>query len=188
VVPYGGSSRVGMMGYVTAMQELADQSAATGPLDAVVFASSSGGTQAGLIVGSYLTGWLGRVQLLGISVDVREAALGPRVANLVNEGAQALGLDWWVNDDVADVNDDYLGKGYAIIGEAEREAIRLLARCEGILADPVYTGRALAGLIDLLRRGEFKSGQRVMFWHTGGTAALFAFESELDVTGPGRLA
>lgn len=179
VVPYGGSSRVGMMGYVTAIQELADQATVTGELDTVVFASSSGGTQAGLIVGSYLTGWLGKVQLLGISVDEREATLGPRVANLVNEGAQALGLNWWVNDDVADINDDYLGGGYAVVGDAEREAIQLLAQCEGILADPVYTGRALAGLIDLVRQGQFKTGQRVLFWHTGGAAALFAFESEL---------
>jgi L-cysteate sulfo-lyase len=185
VVPYGGSSRVGMMGYVTAMQELADQAGITQELDAVVFASSSGGTQAGLIVGSYLTGWLGKVQLLGISVDEREATLGPRVANLVNEGAQALELDWWVNDDVADINDDYLGAGYAVVGDAEREAIRLLARCEGILADPVYTGRALAGLIDLIRQGQFKSGQRVLFWHTGGVVALFAFGGELGVTNPG---
>lgn len=181
VVPYGGSSRVGMMGYVTAIQELADQATVTGELDTVVFASSSGGTQAGLIVGSYLTGWLGKVQLLGISVDEREATLGPRVANLVNEGAQALGLNWWVNDDVADINDDYLGGGYAVVGDAEREAIQLLAQCEGILADPVYTGRALAGLIDLVRRGEFRAGRRVLFWHTGGAAALFAFTRELGL-------
>lgn len=181
IVPYGGSNRVGMMGYVTAMRELADQAAVTGRLDAVVFASSSGGTQAGLIVGSYLTGWLGEMQLLGISVDEREATLGPRVANLVNEGAQALGLNWWVNDDVADINDDYLGGGYAVVGDAEREAIGLLARCEGILADPVYTGRALAGLIDLMHRRHFTAGQRVLFWHTGGAAALFAFGSDLGV-------
>lgn len=179
VVPYGGSSRIGMMGYVTAMRELADQSAVTGQLDAVVFASSSGGTQAGLTVGSQLTGWLGRVQLLGISVDEREATLGPRVANLVNEGAQALEMDWTVNDDVADINDGYLGGGYAVVGDAEREAIRLLAQREGILADPVYTGRALAGLIDLVRQRQFTTGQRVLFWHTGGAAALFAFADEL---------
>ncbi len=181
VVPYGGSSRVGMMGYASAMQELADQAVVTKELDAVVFASSSGGTQAGLILGSYLTGWLGKVDLLGISVDEREATLGPRIANLVNEGAQALGLDWCVSDDVVDINDDYLGAGYAVVGDAEREAITLLARHEGILADPVYTGRALAGLIDLVRQGRFGAGQRVLFWHTGGAAALFAFASELGV-------
>jgi D-cysteine desulfhydrase len=179
VVPYGGSSQTGLMGYVTALRELASQVDITGKLDAVVFASSSGGTQAGLIVGSYLTEWLGEVRLLGISVDEREATLGPRISNLVNEGAQMLNLDWWVNDDVADISDSYLGGGYAVIGDAEREAVRLMAQHEGILVDPVYTGRALAGLIDLIRHGEFKTGQRVLFWHTGGTASLFAFGKDL---------
>jgi L-cysteate sulfo-lyase len=181
IVPYGGSNPIGMMGYVTAMGELAAQSSLTGPLDAVVFASSSGGTQAGLILGGYLTGWLDNVQLLGISVDERAAALAPRVANLINEGAQILHLDWVVNEAVVDVNDDYLGGGYAVVGDAEREAIGLLARREGILADPVYTGRALAGLIDLVRRGRFTADQRVLFWHTGGSAALFAFAGELGL-------
>ncbi|MBN1430997.1 MAG: D-cysteine desulfhydrase family protein [Anaerolineae bacterium] len=181
VVPYGGSSPIGMMGYVTAMQELINQSELVGVLDAVVFASSSGGTQAGMILGSYLTGWSGKARLLGISVDEREATIGPRISNLINQGAQTLGLDWWVNDDVVDINDDYLGGGYAIVGDAEREAIKLLAQHEGILVDPVYTGRALAGLIDLIRRNEFKPGQKVLFWHTGGTAALFAFGNELGM-------
>lgn len=183
VVPYGGSNPIGIMGYVLAMQEIAEQASLCGRLDAIVFASSSGGTQAGMTLGGYLTGWLGEVQLLGISVDEREAILGARVANLVNEGIQLLGLDWWVNDDVADINDDYLGGGYAVVGEPEREAIRLLAQHEGILADPVYTGRALAGLIDLVRRGKFKAGQRVLFWHTGGAAALFALGKSLGLPG-----
>jgi L-cysteate sulfo-lyase len=179
VVPYGGSNAVGLMGYAAAVEEAVEQMNETGPFDAHVFATSSGGTQAGMILGGYLTGLLGKTCLLGISVDEREAVLAPRVANLVNAGAQLLGLDWRVNDDVTDINDDYLGGGYAVVGEPEREAIRLLARHEGILADPVYTGRALAGLFDLIRRGEFKRGQRVLFWHTGGVAALFAFADVL---------
>jgi len=77
------------------------------------------------------------------------------------------------------VRDDYLGGGYAVIGDAEREAIRLAARLEGLLVDPVYTGRALAGLIDLVRKGEFASDQNVLFWHTGGTPALFAYAGQL---------
>jgi len=179
VVPYGGSNAVGLMGYAAAVEEAVEQMNEAGPFDAHVFATSSGGTQAGMILGGYLTGLLGETRLLGISVDEREAVLAPRVANLVNAGAQLLGLDWRVNDDAADINDDYLGGGYAVVGEPEREAIRLLARHEGILADPVYTGRALAGLFDLIRRGEFKRGQRVLFWHTGGVAALFAFADVL---------
>ena len=78
-----------------------------------------------------------------------------------------------------DVNDDYLGEGYAQVGDVEREAIRLVAEKEGILLDPVYTGRAMAGLIDLIRWGAFTRGQTVLFWHTGGTAALSAFWRQL---------
>ncbi len=179
IVPYGGSSPIGLMGYVGAMLEVAEQEKISGPLDTVAFPSSSGGTQAGMILGGHLTGWLGRVRLLGVSIDERDEVLAERVANLANEGAALLGIDWRINDDVPDITDHYLGGGYAVIGDPEREAIRLLARHEGILADPVYTGRALAGLIDLIRQGEFEAGQRVLFWHTGGTAALFAFGAEL---------
>lgn len=181
VIPYGGSNAYGLMGYALAIEEIGAQMAESGPFDAHVFATSSGGTQAGMILGAYLTGLLVKTRLLGISVDERDSTLGPRVANLINDGARLLGLDWRVNDDVPDINDHYLGGGYAVVGDPEREAIRLLARHEGILVDPVYTGRALAGLIDLIQRGEFKSGQRVLFWHTGGTAALFAFADRLGI-------
>ncbi|HTP08164.1 MAG TPA: pyridoxal-phosphate dependent enzyme, partial [Anaerolineae bacterium] len=78
-----------------------------------------------------------------------------------------------------EVNDHYLGGGYAVMGEPEREAIRLCAQTEGLLVDPVYTGRAMAGLIDLIRAGEFKSEQNVLFWHTGGIPALFAYAQQL---------
>jgi D-cysteine desulfhydrase len=75
--------------------------------------------------------------------------------------------------------DGYLGAGYAIMGEPEQEAISLMARCEGILLDPVYTGRAMAGLIDLIRKGEFGKDETIVFWHTGGSAALFAYAEQL---------
>ena len=76
-------------------------------------------------------------------------------------------------------HDAYLGAGYAVLGEPEREAIRLVARQEGILLDPVYTGRAMAGLIDLVRKGEFGKDETILFWHTGGSAALFAYADGL---------
>ncbi|MCO5199775.1 MAG: pyridoxal-phosphate dependent enzyme, partial [Anaerolineae bacterium] len=78
-----------------------------------------------------------------------------------------------------EVNDDYLGDGYGILSETEREAITLLAQKEGVLLDPVYTGRAMGGLIDLIRWGAFTRGQRVLFWHTGGSPALFAYGNHL---------
>lgn len=182
VIPYGGSNALGLMGYAAAMQEIAEdmEELALPPFDVHIFATSSGGTQAGMILGAHLTGMLGNTRLLGISVDERDATLGPRVANLVNDGARLLGLDWRVNDEVADINDDYLGGGYAVVGEPEREAIRLLAQTEGLIVDPVYTGRAAAGMIDLIRRSEFRSDQRVLFWHTGGQAAIFAFTDQLN--------
>src|SRR5574341_1487775 len=126
IIPYGGSNGLGIMGYVTAMQEIAEDIEELGlpAFDTHVFATSSGGTQAGMILGAYVTGMLGNIRLLGISIDDREAVLGARVANLVNDGARLLGLDWRVNDDIADVNDDYLGGGYAVIGDAEVAAVR----------------------------------------------------------------
>ncbi len=179
VVPYGGSNAAGLMGFVEAMREVAGQMAESGPFDVHVFATSSGGTQAGMILGAHLARLPDSARVLGISVDERAGTLGARVANLANDGARLLGLDWRVGDDAAEINDDYLGSGYAVIGELEREAIRLAARLEGLLIDPVYTGRAFGGMIDLIRRGELRRGERVLFWHTGGTAALFAFGEEL---------
>ena len=90
-----------------------------------------------------------------------------------------LGLDVSVSPDEVVAYDGYLGGGYAVMGEPEREAIRLMARHEGILLDPVYTGRAMAGLIDLVRRGEIGKDETVLFWHTGGSPALYAYADEL---------
>ena len=137
-----------------------------------MFASSSGGTQAGLAAGARRTGWGGRI--LGISIDAQAATLQAGVAALAAETSEKLGQRiHFVPADIL-VNADYLGGGYGVLGEPEREAIHLFARQEGLLLDPVYTGRAAAGLIDLIRRGFFKAGETVLFWHTGGTPALFA--------------
>ncbi|NLX10185.1 MAG: D-cysteine desulfhydrase family protein [Chloroflexi bacterium] len=179
VIPYGGSNRYGLLGYVAAMQEAAAQTAAIRPFDAYVFATSSGGTQAGMLLGARVAGLPDETRLLGISVDKPRDALRDDVLRLVQDGAALLDLDAPPDPAAILINDDYLGGGYAVIGEPEREAIRLLARHEGILVDPVYTGRALAGLIGLIGQGAFPVGQRVLFWHTGGVAALFAFAGVL---------
>jgi L-cysteate sulfo-lyase len=169
VIPIGGSNAVGATGYVLAMLELAAQSL---EIDRVVVASGSAGTQAGLAVGARAAGFGG--QIVGISIAAGQDILLPRLAALAGEAAALLGLDYAFSPTDFTLYDDYLGGGYGVMGRAEREAIELLARVEGILADPVYTGRALAGLIDLIRRGVFKKGENVLFWHTGGTPALFA--------------
>lgn len=169
LIPYGGSNSTGASAYALAMKELLDQNIRP---DWIVFASSSGGTQAGLASGAKLFGFEGKV--LGISIDEAEADLQKRVAGLASETADALGVK--VNFQPQDilVSGDYLGAGYGVMGAPEMDAIRLFARLEGLLLDPVYTGRAAAGMIDLIRKGFFKKGESVLFWHTGGTPALFS--------------
>jgi D-cysteine desulfhydrase family pyridoxal phosphate-dependent enzyme len=178
LIPLGGSNVIGATGYVLAMRELMEQMA-SGRLnfDFIVFASSSGGTQAGVVLGARAFGYRGTV--LGISVDHPAEALKTQVAALATATATHLGLGTLSVADLVNVNDDYLGEGYARVGETEREAIALVAQVEGILLDPVYTGRAFGGLVDLIRWGAFTRSQRVLFWHTGGTAALPAFADRL---------
>jgi D-cysteine desulfhydrase family pyridoxal phosphate-dependent enzyme len=169
LIPYGGSNSTGATAYVYAIQELRDQGYQP---DWIVFASSSGGTQAGMVAGARLFGLKGNI--LGISVDETEADLQKRIALLATETTDLLGdkLNFLPQDIL--VNADYLGGGYAVMGEPEIEAIHMFAQLEGLLLDPVYTGRAAAGLIDLIRKGYFKTDETVLFWHTGGTPAIFS--------------
>jgi D-cysteine desulfhydrase family pyridoxal phosphate-dependent enzyme len=177
-IPLGGSTALGAAGYALAMAELLEQARAAGVrFDRVVVASSSGGTQAGLVAGARLHGFEGEV--LGISIDEERAALQSTVARLAAETAALLGQPHALAPDDISVDANYLGGGYGVMGQPEREAIRLFALTEGILLDPVYTGRAAAGLLDLVRRGTIGRGETVLFWHTGGTPALFAYADEL---------
>jgi len=177
LIPLGGSNPIGAVGYATAMLEFVEQIKTIGTtFDAIVFATSSGGTQSGLALGAKLSGYTGRI--LGISVDHQADQLVPRLVELANATAQHSGEAITFSAQDFEVNDHYLGGGYAVMGKPEREAIQLCAQTEGLLVDPVYTGRALAGLIDLTRVGEFKARQNVLFWHTGGTPALFAYAAQ----------
>lgn len=169
LVPYGGSSPTGAAAYAYAMLELLEQGYRP---DWVVFASSSGGTHAGLVLGARLGGFAGRV--LGISIDEPADVLQARVATLATQTADLLGEKLVFHPVDILVEDGYLGGGYGVMGSPEREALALFARQEGLLLDPVYTGRAAAGLIDLAHKGAFRSGEQVLFWHTGGTPALFS--------------
>jgi D-cysteine desulfhydrase family pyridoxal phosphate-dependent enzyme len=169
LIPYGGSNTTGASAYAFALKELLDQNYHP---DWIVFASSSAGTQAGLVAGARLFGYKGKI--LGISVDETEDELKAKVASLASATTDVLGKKLnFVPDDIL-VSADYLGGGYGVMGLPEIEAIRLFARKEGLLLDPVYTGRAAAGLIDLIHKGFFKQGDTVLFWHTGGTPALFS--------------
>jgi D-cysteine desulfhydrase len=169
LVPYGGSSPTGALGYAFAMEEFVKQGLRT---EWIIFGTSSGGTHAGLVLGQRVFGYEGKV--LGISIDESEEWLKAHVSTLATEASQRLGkkIEFSPNEVMANAN--YCKAGYGILTDAERESIRLFAKYEGLLIDPVYTGRAAAGLIDLIRKGFFKKDETVLFWHTGGQPALFA--------------
>ncbi len=177
VIPLGGSNAMGSVGYVNAMIELKDQlTSMKFTPDAIVFASSSGGTQAGLTLGAKVTGFAG--QILGISIDqvkTGEDSFLPILEKIANETAQRIGVDMVLTETDFSLNCDYLGAGYARPGDLEFNAIDDLAQQEGILLGPVYTARAMGGLLDLIQRKLFTKDQSVLFWHTGGTPELFAW-------------
>jgi len=169
LVPYGGSSPTGALGYAFAMKELMEQNSR---VDWIVFATSSGGTHAGLLLGQRMFGYKGTV--LGISVDESEKWLKDHVSELASLASDKLGkrIEFIPEEVLANAN--YCSAGYGVLTERDREAIRLFATYEGLLLDPVYTGRAAAGMIDLIRKGFFKKDETVLFLHTGGQPALFA--------------
>ncbi len=182
IVPYGGSNEIGALGFVEGLRELQEQAAAMhAAFDHIVFASSSGGTHAGLMIGRELLKM--RCRLTGIAIDKvgsADKSFRQQIIELANSTGQMLRLDHYFSEADLHLNEDFTGAGYAEIGEAEREAISLCARREGILVDPVYTGRALAGMIGLIRNGTFKKHEKVLFWHTGGSPALFAYADALQ--------
>lgn len=169
LVPYGGSSPTGALGYAFAIEELMNQNV---HVDWILFGTSSGGTHAGLVLGQKIFNFKGKV--LGISIDEPEEHLKNYVSQLASNASEKLGERInFTKDDVL-ANENYCQSGYGVFSEVEREAIHLFARHEGLLLDPVYTGRAAAGMIDLIRKGFFKKDETILFWHTGGQPALFA--------------
>jgi D-cysteine desulfhydrase family pyridoxal phosphate-dependent enzyme len=174
LIPYGGSSPLGVIGYVEAMHELVQQNR---DFDRIIVASSSGGTQAGMLLGAQLVGFEGRIT--GISVDMPRSPLQQTIASLANQTAELLKVDLGFDPEQVDIDDRFLGEGYGIVGSVEKEAVLEAGNREGLLLDPVYTGRAMAGLIGQSRAGEIDSSERVLFWHTGGTPALFAYSQDL---------
>jgi L-cysteate sulfo-lyase len=174
-IPLGGSTPLGALGFARAFEELSGQT--TESFDRIVFASSSGGTHAGLAAGAFAANFAG--EILGISVDAELESLQTMVARIATGTASLLDCPHEFSPAEIRANADYLGQGYAVMGAPEREAIELFARMEGILLDPVYTGRAAAGMIDLIRRGIIRKDETILFWHTGGIPALYAYANEL---------
>lgn len=179
VVPVGGSNPVGTMGYVHAARELNAQAAELKlNIDEIVLASGSAGTQAGLLVGFRACELSAPV--LGVSVGKSKDVLGRIVLNLAQQTADFAGVDMVIALGDVLVSSEFVGQGYGLPTSQAIEAIELTARHEGILLDPVYTGKAMAGLIHRIRHGIYKPGQNIVFWHTGGVAGLFAYADEFS--------
>jgi L-cysteate sulfo-lyase len=177
-IPGGGSNPTGALGYVNCAFELIGQANDRGlVLDHIVTATGSAGTQAGLIVG--LKAINANVPLLGFGVRAPRAKQEENVFNLALATAEKLGCPGVVARDDVVADTDYVGAGYGIPRDDTIEAIRMFAELEGILLDPVYSGKGAAGLIDYIRKRRFREGERVVFLHTGGAAALFGYDAVL---------
>ncbi|WP_350316906.1 D-cysteine desulfhydrase [Pectobacterium aroidearum] len=181
VIPGGGSSPVGALGYVACAEELLFQSSQQRlRIDHIVHATGSTGTQAGLVTG--LAATHSQIPLLGISVRAPKAKQEENVYALAQRTWQRLGIPGELPRSAVQVNSDYVGKGYGIPTEGTLEALRLLAQLEGILLDPVYSGKGMAGLIDLIRQGHFRADENIVFIHTGGSAGLFGYRQLFEQT------
>lgn len=170
VVPVGGSNALGALGYVECAQEIAHQSEGVVDFAAVVVASGSAGTHAGLAVGLELL--LPDTELVGVTVSRNVADQLPKVEKIRAELARSLAV---TSSAPITLWDDYFAPRYGEPNEEGMEAIKLLARLEGIFLDPVYTGKAMAGLIDGIAQNRFRREGPIVFVHTGGSPALFAY-------------
>ena len=180
LIPGGASNAIGALGYVNCAQELQAQLLEQEiVLDHIIVPSGSSGTHAGMVTG--LQGTNTDIPVSGICVSREKTKQEALVFSLVEQTAEKLGLSQTIPRQTVECFDAYVGEGYSIPTEGMVEAIKLLAQTEGILLDPVYSGKTMAGLIDLIRKGHFKKGQNVLFLHTGGAPALYAY---LDTFNP----
>lgn len=172
-IPLGASTPLGALGYVRAVRELAGQIDRLNLRpDCIFLASSSGGTQAGLLAGCRIFG-MEDVQIIGVSPDDPASSIAASISTIIGGIPEMLGLPPDFFDGEARVVDDYIGPGYGLDSVASKEALALVARCEGVLLDPVYTAKTMAALIDSVRKGRFGRDDTVLFWHTGGQLAMF---------------
>jgi L-cysteate sulfo-lyase len=178
VVPYGVSNATGAVGYASTIAEIADQSQAAGFYPtAIVHSSGSGGTQAGLCVGASVA--LKNTRIIGIDIDAEPERVRAEVLSCANAAADLMGASF--SETAIEVIAGYAGPAYGVPHAATIEAIKLAGRLEGLALDPVYTGKGLAGLIALVRAGRWRADEHVIFLHTGGLPALFAYENVLGI-------
>lgn len=175
IIPGGGSNPLGSLGYVACFEEIMAQTFAMGlRLDQVVCASGSAGTHAGLLVGAH--GVNANLPITGINVRRPKAEQEANVFDLARWTAEFAGVAAPLARDSVVCFDDWVGRGYSIPSDEMVEAVKMLASLEGVLLDPVYTGKAMAGLIGLVRQGHFRKDENVIFVHTGGSPALYAYQ------------
>jgi L-cysteate sulfo-lyase len=178
-IPGGGSNPLGALGYVLCAQEIVSQSTDLGlVIDRVVHATGSAGTQAGLVAG--FEAMNSAIRVLGIGVRQPQTVQEDNVFRLASRVWDLMDVRNNLARDSVEANCNYVGAGYGIPTDAMIEAVQLLARVEGILLDPVYSGKAMAGLIDLIRTGAFRKGENVVFVHTGGAAGLFGYRDAFE--------
>jgi L-cysteate sulfo-lyase len=175
VIPGGGSNRVGALGYVGCAQELMQQADDMGlKIDRVIHATGSAGTQAGLVAG--LEGMNSGVRVLGIGVRAPQDRQEANVHKLAEATAEYCGVRGGIARSAVEANCNYVGDGYGIPTPGMAEAVKMLAQLEGVLLDPVYSGKGMAGLIDLVRKGEIGKDETLVFIHTGGAVGLYGYQ------------
>ncbi|MDR7865716.1 MAG: D-cysteine desulfhydrase [Sporomusaceae bacterium] len=175
IIPGGGSNEIGATGYVACAEEILAQSFDRGlKLDYVVTTSGSAGTHAGLVTGFY--GNNTNIPVIGINISRKKSVQEELVYGLVERTAARLGVSQAIPREAVVCYEEYVGPGYSLPTPEMVEAVKLVARTEGILLDPVYTGKAMAGLIDLIRGNRFGKEDNVLFVHTGGSPALYAYQ------------
>ncbi len=169
---------LGAISYVNAFVELLEQAAKQGlEINYILHATGSGGTQGGLAVGAKAL--KEDTRILGISVSEEKESYGKEVLTIARDTVKALNLDLAVEKEDIIIFDEYLKEGYGILNKEVSDALRFVAIKEGIFLDPVYTGKAMAALIDLVKKGYFKKEDKIVFFHTGGTPALFPNKQQL---------
>ena len=174
IIPGGASNSLGALGYVSCAQETMEQLFLMGVnIHTMVVPSGSAGTHAGIVTGMYANNT--NIPVIGINVSRTKEVQEPIVHKLVGETAKLIGIKQDIPASAVNCNGDYVGPGYSLPTDSMVEAVKLLARTESILLDPVYSGKAMAGFIDLIRKDAFPKGSNVLFLHTGGSPALYAY-------------
>ncbi len=174
IIPGGASNAIGATGYAVCAEETMGQlNAMRLMIDHILVPSGSAGTHAGMVVG--MTGVNGKIPISGVNVSRPKDVQEEIVFQLALETAERLGVENAISRDDIVCFDQYVGPGYSLPTDAMVEAVKLFAKTEAILLDPVYSGKAAAGLVDLVRQGHFPKGANVLFLHTGGSPALFAY-------------